>query len=296
MLACQVTAPVTDEIDTFCRSTDQPRWLENPKKPPECGSASSPQARGEGDEAEPHKEKSMSTTKTEKTIDDTAREPKVTEAPTHLEQLLLESGAARLTSRVLLAILLGDSDTEAAELLLTNSGGLARLPMLYHDQGILTHDVPAGPRARLLAHLELSRRTLYRKTQGSGFLSQPGQLALYVYLAHAHESRASAGVLYLDSEQNLTTELIFRRGHDETSAFDSRGIFRKAIEFDAESIVYFNCRPSRTCDPKPQDLDLALQLSKAGMALGIPLKDYLIVGYPEGWVSFEVSDMLPEPG
>ena len=63
---------------------------------------------------------------------------------------------------------------------------------------------------------------------------------------------------------------------DQTFA-NPREVFRTAIVQNASGIILAHNHPSGRCDPSPEDLATTKKMVKAGVLLGIPVLDHIIV-------------------
>lgn len=64
----------------------------------------------------------------------------------------------------------------------------------------------------------------------------------------------------------------------------AREVFRGAIADNSTAVIVAHNHPSGSLEPSPGDLELTRRLAEAGMLLGIPVLDHIIVGR-RGYVS-----------
>ena len=99
-----------------------------------------------------------------------------------------------------------------------------------------------------------------------------------VYLSQFEEKRQEHIIaLSLDSAQHLIKRRIITVGLLDTALAHPREVFCGAIEDRAASIVIAHNHPSGEAAPSKQDIETTQQLVAAGILLGIPLRDHIIV-------------------
>ena len=90
-------------------------------------------------------------------------------------------------------------------------------------------------------------------------------------------------VLPLDANGKILAKpILVSVGHqDGTTAIDAGAIFREALKAGAEEIIVAHNHPSGDPTPSKADIAATKELGKAGVFLGVPLVDHLIVGAPD---------------
>lgn len=71
-----------------------------------------------------------------------------------------------------------------------------------------------------------------------------------------------------------------------------RDIFTKLLLSGAVDFVLIHNHPSGKLDPSPQDDEIAERLVKLGSTMGVPLRDFMIVGR-YGYMSYSESGRMP---
>lgn len=99
-----------------------------------------------------------------------------------------------------------------------------------------------------------------------------------VYLGQFKNKRQEHLVaLSLDSAQRLIKRRVITIGLLDTALAHPREIFSGAIEDRAASVIIAHNHPSGEATPSRQDIEMTQQLVAAGILLGIPLRDHIIV-------------------
>lgn len=196
---------------------------------------------------------------------------------------LARVGAMALGDNELVAIVLGTGTksrgalTVARDLIEIAGGvpGLARVTLdeLYRVQGI-----GVSRAARVLAAVELGRRTLF--TDGP---ERPQMLCtddLVAYLAPRYGGGAVErfGVVLLDQKQRVIRSVILSTGTVEVSIAHPRDVFRAAVLASASCIALFHNHPSGDPAPSAMDRLLTKKLVEAGDLMSIDVIDHIILG------------------
>lgn len=206
---------------------------------------------------------------------------------------LLRAGPAGLADHELVAVLLGtgvprrDALAVAARVLAA-SGGLAGLVRAVPAR--LMREPGVGPTraARLLAAVELGRRSLAPAAAERPRLSTPAAVAAHLAPAHGAHREERFGVVLLDTKHRLIRTLVVSQGTLDASLVHPREVFRAAAEHSAAALVLFHNHPSGDPAPSVDDLQLTRRLVEAGEIMGIAVVDHVVLG--EGcWHSLRES-------
>jgi len=209
---------------------------------------------------------------------------------------LARAGAGSLGDNELVAVLLGtgvrsrDALAVAQDVLhaARDAGGLTRLGF---DELTRIPGVGLSRAARLLAAVELGRRTIVREAGERPQLSTPDAVGRYLLPLFGGHREERFGVLMLDAKNRLIRAELISVGTVSASLAHPREVFRAATVASASSIAVFHNHPSG--DPRPSDDDLALtrQLVGAGDVMGIQVVDHIILGDGR-WFSFRAARLL----
>lgn len=83
--------------------------------------------------------------------------------------------------------------------------------------------------------------------------------------------------LSLDSAQCLIARRIVTIGLLDTALVHPREVFAGPLTDRAASVIVVHNHPSGVADPSKQDISATQQLVAAGILLGIPLQDHIII-------------------
>jgi len=196
---------------------------------------------------------------------------------------LLRAGAGALGDNELVAVLLGaglrDRDALAvAAHLLSGVGGVAGLGRAAAER--LTRAPGVGPTraARLLAAVELGRRSLAAPQVARPRLATPAAVAGYLGPDHAGHAEERFGVLLLDTRHRAIRAVTISRGTLDASLVHPREVFRAASDHAAAAVVLFHNHPSGDPDPSVDDVHLTRRLVDAGELMGIAVIDHVVLG------------------
>jgi DNA repair protein RadC len=194
---------------------------------------------------------------------------------------LARSGAAALSSRELLAAVLGTGARGASALDLADGllgrglHGLASrsLQDLERERGL-----GRAKAARVLAALELGARLASEGAAASTSLESPAEAARYLLPRYAARAVETFGLLALDVRHRLRREAVVSVGCLTASLVHPREVFQEAVVSRAAALVLFHNHPSGDPEPSAEDLALTRRLSAAGSLMGIEVLDHLVLG------------------
>jgi len=194
---------------------------------------------------------------------------------------LVRHGPAALSSRELLAVVLGNGTARASALDLAEgllrSGlrGLASrsLPELLGESGL-------GPAqaCRVMATVELGARVAAEGGSEAPSFRPPAESARYLLPRYSCRPTETFGILCLDVRQRLKREVVVSVGCLTSSLVHPREVFQEAIVSRAAALVLFHNHPSGDPEPSAEDLALTRRLVSAGALLGIQVLDHLVLG------------------
>lgn len=97
--------------------------------------------------------------------------------------------------------------------------------------------------------------------------------------------------LSVDSGGRLILRRIVTIGLLDMSLAHPREVFAGPITDRAASVIIAHNHPSGVCEPSNEDIKTTQQLIAAGILLGIPLRDHLIIS-KSGYVSFRERGLI----
>ncbi len=199
---------------------------------------------------------------------------------------LSRAGVFALGDNELLAVLIGHGTSGAGALTLANrllaaAGGPAGLTRLGHDHLARQPGIGAAVAGRILAGIELGRRTLMQPTEPRPqFLSpaEAGEFLLPLYGASAVER---FGVVLLDARNRLIEVRLLTTGSVDISVALPRDVFRVALLARAAGVILFHNHPSGDARPSGDDRELTRRFADAGRVMGIEVLDHLILTHSQ---------------
>lgn len=208
---------------------------------------------------------------------------------------LLRAGVSALGDNELVAIVLGSGvrgrDALAvAQEVLTAAGGVQGLVHVEMESLRRVNGVGAPRAARLVAAIELGRRSLMTRERR---LRLPNSVAVARYLMPLYGGfRVERfGVVSLDAKLQLIRTTILSVGSVDSSIAHPREIFREAALASAASVVVFHNHPSGDPTPSADDIRLTERLKEAGEVMGIAMVDHIVLGDGR-WFSFRDANRL----
>jgi len=196
----------------------------------------------------------------------------------------------------LLAIVLGHgaaglSAHRLAGTLLEQAPGLHGLTRMSRDELCRLPGIGAAQAARVLAGIELGRRTLTRRAAARPQFLTAREAAEHLLPRYGAHPVERFGVLLLDTKHRLLRDHVISEGSLDTSLAHPREVFRAAIASGAACVIAFHNHPSGDPSPSRDDHTLTVRLAKVGALVGVPLMDHLVLADGAYW-SFREHGMI----
>ena len=191
-------------------------------------------------------------------------------------------GAGGLGDNELIAVLIGSGSRDldalgVANELIERVGGVHALTKLGLDHLRSVRGVGPARAARVIAAVELGRRTLVRTGIDRPRLSTPRQLAAYLLPQYGAGAVEQFGIVMLDTKHRVIRIRILSVGSLDATVVHPREVFREAASASAAAIVLFHNHPSGDPTPSPDDLALTTRMVNAGTIMGIDVVDHVIL-------------------
>lgn len=124
---------------------------------------------------------------------------------------------------------------------------------------------------------ELLEEAVREPLQGLPVLASDRALLDYLRLAIGGERRESFLAVYLDPRGHYLSDEIVARGSSRRLRLSARGLFHRALNLGAHSLLLAHNHPSGRCFPSSHDQVTTDHLRMAASWLDIALVDHLIV-------------------
>ncbi len=190
-------------------------------------------------------------------------------------------GAAALGDNELLAAVIGhgshhESALDIANRLLGQAGGLHGLAKSLDTQLLGVTGVGPVMAVRILAAIELGRRTLATPAERVQ-LCGPREVARYLLPRFGTRAVEQFGVVLLDARHRVLRTVVLSVGTADASVVHPRDVFRVAASAGATVIVLFHNHPSGDPTPSEDDMALTTRLIEAGELMGIEVLDHVVL-------------------
>ena len=192
-------------------------------------------------------------------------------------------GSSALGDNELLAVVLGHGLRRASALDIANrvlavSGGVHGLTRVSQGQLLGVRGVGATNAARIVAAVELGRRTLSRPPAERTLLRSPRDVAAYLLPRYGARSVEQFGVVMLDTKHRVIRATVLSVGTIDASLVHPREVFRAAAVGGATALVLFHNHPSGDPTPSLDDVELTERMVQAGSLMGIEVLDHVVLG------------------
>ena len=213
------------------------------------------------------------------------------------EKLLLK-GSEALSNSELLAILINNGAKDksavdlAKELLSEVHNDLQKLGTLT-VKDLLQFKIKGLGQAKsvtIAAALELGiRRDAFEKKKE--VISSSKDIADYLRAQLQYKEHEVFVVVFLNRANKVLHQEIISKGGLTGTVADPRVILKKALEYNATSIILSHNHPSGSLKPSRQDEEMTLKIKEAAKFLDIQIMDHIIVS-DEGYYSFADEGIL----
>jgi len=195
---------------------------------------------------------------------------------------LLSRGCTALSDAELIAVLLGSGvpGKDAIALGRELIGANGSLAALLADPTEATRLRGIGPakRARLMAALELARRSLAEQLAERPTLGNPSDSGDYLRARLRHLPYEVFGCLYLDTRHRvLAFEELFR-GTVDGASVHPREVVRACLKHNASAVIFAHNHPSGVAEPSPADRTITRELRDALALINVRVLDHLVIG------------------
>ena len=194
---------------------------------------------------------------------------------------LARHGAPALSSRELLALLVGSGSRQASALDVADrllGSGLRGLAARSLGELEGTHGLGRAKAARVLAALELAARLGTDGGAPAAAFRTPAESAAYLIPRYAARPVETFGLLALDVRRRLKHEAVISVGCLTASLVHPREVFQEAVVARAAGLILFHNHPSGDPEPSAEDVALTRRLAQAGALMGIEVLDHIVLG------------------
>lgn len=207
------------------------------------------------------------------------------------EKLMLK-GASALSNSELLAILINNGTVNksavdlAKDLLAGCNNNLQRLGEMNFKQIVQLKIKGLGPAkaVTIAAALELGIRRDSTEKKKDKIVSSR-DIADFLKAQLQYKNHEVFVVMFLSTAQNIIHHEILSEGGIDMVMIEPRTIIKKALEYNAKSIILCHNHPSGNLKPSRADVTLTEKIKQAATLFDINVLDHIIVSN-EGYYSF----------
>jgi DNA repair protein RadC len=84
--------------------------------------------------------------------------------------------------------------------------------------------------------------------------------------------------MLFNTKQMLLREICVSKGSVNAAVIGPREIFIEALRYQAVSVIMIHNHPSGDPEPSREDILLTQRVQEAGILVGVPLLDHIIIG------------------
>ena len=193
---------------------------------------------------------------------------------------LAKNGRENLTDEELVAILLGTGSSKQ-DVLSLSSRLLKQIPLkklagASFSELVSLSGVGSAKAARITAAIELGNR-LFSPASLNKIIIRSAEDALFHVRDIIGKQQEYLVVFYLNARHELLKREVVGQGSLSSMLLTPKEIFAEAIKTPCASIIVAHNHPSNDPTPSSDDIKFTKRVHEAGVVLGIPLFDHLIV-------------------
>jgi DNA repair protein RadC len=177
-----------------------------------------------------------------------------------------------------MAVVVGDCTGGVAGAILREHPVPDGLWRLRPDQLMRLPGVGPARAARILACLEVSRRSSLWAAGERPLVSQPEDVVELCGPQMRGRDKEHFWALALNTKNRLIETIEVSVGSLNASIVHPRELYKEAVTLSAASLVVVHNHPSGDATPSGADIQLTERLVKAGDVIGIELLDHVIIG------------------
>ncbi len=211
---------------------------------------------------------------------------------------LIAKGATSLSNSELLAILINNGTVDrsavvlAKELLSRCNNDLKQVALLSYKEivGLKVKGLGEAKAISIVAALEIGLRRNASENK-KDTITKSKDIALFLQAQLAYKSHELFIAIYLNNAQKILHHEIISEGGMTGTVADPRIIIKKALAYNAASIILCHNHPSGSLKPSKEDESLTKKIKEAALLFDIKVLDHIIVS-SEGYFSFADEGMM----
>ncbi len=125
---------------------------------------------------------------------------------------------------------------------------------------------------------DICTKVLSNSVENINLLNNSTKIADFAKLKMGGLKEEHFMVFFLNTKNHLIHHEIETKGTVNQAVIYPRNVMKKALQYNAVSIIIVHNHPTGMCEPSAQDTALTQSIKKAGETIGIQLLDHIIVG------------------
>ena len=187
-------------------------------------------------------------------------------------------GAKRLSNTELIQLVTGVDDFDAAEMILSESGGLPSIRDMNAEEFLGVSGVGKSSAAKLAAAAELGARMTAETPYKRQRIFEAEDVAKMLSPSLSGEKQELVILLLLNAKYEVIGTETLPKGGIVSAGAEPRDVFRPAVKCGATGVIVVHNHPGGDPSPSKDDLIATEQIEKAGEVIGIKLIDHIIIG------------------
>ena len=210
---------------------------------------------------------------------------------------LLKDGSDKLSTAEVLAILVGSGGAKrsaldiAAEILSLDRRCVAYLGECRPEEIMSVKGVGRAKACEILAAVELGKRIAACPREERRTITTSADIAAAVMEKMRYYKKEHFVCMLINAKGEIIEETCISVGDLCSSVTHPREVFVDAVRRSAGSVVFIHNHPSGDPSPSDADIQTTKRLMEAGMILGLPVLDHIIIGDGE-YISMKAKGLI----
>jgi len=204
-------------------------------------------------------------------------------------------GADMLSNMELIQLITGARDFEAAEAILSESGGLSLMRKMTAPELMKIAGVSEAAACRLIAASELGARFMAETPYRRQRIFEAEDVYKIFAAEFSGEKQEIVKALLLNAKYEVIGTEVISKGGIVSAIVQPRDVLRPAVKRGATGVIVVHNHPSGDPTPSADDLNATVEIEKAGEIIGIKLIDHIVIGMGR-YMSVMDQKSLGSPG
>ncbi|MDL2280768.1 DNA repair protein RadC [Selenomonadales bacterium OttesenSCG-928-I06] len=130
----------------------------------------------------------------------------------------------------------------------------------------------------IVAGIELGKRLSTKAPTKKPIIKKPKDIVNLIMPFLRYEPKEHFMAILLSTKKQVLAQVGLFIGNQNSACIDPKEIFKEVLSYNAASIILVHNHPSGDPTPSQEDIEITLNIVKAGQLMHIPINDHIIIG------------------